>query len=165
MLPFVLIKTKQRSPSIFLIPIVQINKLIDLINLLLEIKMSRNKDKYENTKRAHTFMSREEAISGKCSQLCGIEITGGIRNLSMAIWNLEHITSLYLNDNCLQRLPADIGRLINLRSLDISSNKLRSLPSELGDLIQLRYVVSLGYCFMQDICFLSCMCYICPHVY
>uniref|UniRef100_A0A6M2DIW1 poly(A)-specific ribonuclease n=1 Tax=Xenopsylla cheopis TaxID=163159 RepID=A0A6M2DIW1_XENCH len=100
--------------------------------------MSRNKDKYENTKRAHTFMSREEAISGKCSQLCGIEITGGIRNLSMAIWNLEHITSLYLNDNCLQRLPADIGRLINLRSLDISSNKLRSLPSELGDLIQLR---------------------------
>lgn len=67
----------------------------------------------------------------------GLEITGSVRNLSPAIWNMTHITSLYLNDNCLTRLPPDLGKLINLRHLDLSSNKLRGLPREIGDLILL----------------------------
>lgn len=64
--------------------------------------------------------------------------SGNVRNISPALWQFEHLTSLYLNDNCLMRLPPDIGLLVNLRTLDVSSNKLRSLPAELGELIQLR---------------------------
>ncbi|XP_029035166.1 CCR4-NOT transcription complex subunit 6-like isoform X2 [Osmia bicornis bicornis] len=109
--------------------------------------MSRNhKDKYENSnqvlpilpRRAHTFMSTEDANSGKKSYWPELEITGSIRNLSPNLWQLTHLTALYLNDNSLQRIPSEIGRLVNLRALDLSSNKLRSLPAELGDLIYLR---------------------------
>ncbi|XP_043591643.1 CCR4-NOT transcription complex subunit 6-like isoform X2 [Bombus pyrosoma] len=103
--------------------------------------MSRNhKDKYENSnpRRTHTFMSTEDANSGKKSYWPELEITGSIRNLSPNLWQLTHLTALYLNDNSLQRIPSEIGRLVNLRALDLSSNKLRSLPAELGDLIYLR---------------------------
>ncbi|XP_021915890.1 CCR4-NOT transcription complex subunit 6-like [Zootermopsis nevadensis] len=103
--------------------------------------MSRNhKDKYENTnpRRAHTIMSSEDAAAGKKSHWPELEITGTIRNLSPNLWHLTHLTSLYLNDNCLSRIPPDISRLVNLRTLDLSSNKLRSLPAELGELIYLR---------------------------
>lgn len=107
--------------------------------------MSRNhKDKYENSnpRRTHSFMSTEDANSGKKSYWPELEITGSIRNLSPNLWQLTHLTALYLNDNSLHRIPPEIGRLINLRALDLSSNKLRSLPAELGDLIYLRYVIN-----------------------
>ncbi|CAK9797771.1 CCR4-NOT transcription complex subunit 6-like [Anthophora plagiata] len=91
-----------------------------------------------NPRRTHTFMSTEDANSGKKSYWPELEITGSIRNLSPNLWQLTHLTALYLNDNSLQRIPPEIGRLVNLRALDLSSNKLRSLPAELGDLIYLR---------------------------
>lgn len=65
-------------------------------------------------------------------------LLGCVRNISPHLWNFEHLTALYLNDNCLTRLPSDVGMLVNLRTLDLSSNKLRSLPAELGELIQIR---------------------------
>ncbi|XP_005178768.1 CCR4-NOT transcription complex subunit 6-like isoform X2 [Musca domestica] len=102
-------------------------------------KMSRNKDKYESAnRRQQIFMSPEDVAAGKKSNWTGIEITGCVRNISPSLWEFEHLTALYLNDNHLLRLPADIGLLVNLRTLDVSSNKLRSLPAELGELIQLR---------------------------
>ncbi|XP_070171179.1 CCR4-NOT transcription complex subunit 6-like isoform X4 [Polyergus mexicanus] len=103
--------------------------------------MSRNhKDKYENSnpRRIYTLMCPEDYQSGKKSHWSELEITGSIRNLSPNLWQMIHLTALYLNDNSLQRVPAEIGRLVNLRILDLSSNKLRSLPAELGDLIYLR---------------------------
>ncbi|KAL6439378.1 hypothetical protein ACFW04_003908 [Cataglyphis niger] len=103
--------------------------------------MSRNhKDKYENSnpRRIYTLMCPEDYQSGKKSHWSELEITGSIRNLSPNLWQMIHLTALYLNDNSLQRVPAEIGRLANLRILDLSSNKLRSLPAELGDLIYLR---------------------------
>lgn len=63
-----------------------------------------------------------------------------VRNVSPTLYQFDHMTALYLNDNNLTRLSSDIGLLVNLRTLDISSNKLRSLPAELGELIHLRYV-------------------------
>ncbi|XP_013381923.1 CCR4-NOT transcription complex subunit 6-like [Lingula anatina] len=98
------------------------------------------KEKYEspNPRRTHTIMSMEDVVAGKKSQWYELEITGTIRNLSPQLWQLEHLTSLYLNDNNLTRLPADICRLQNLVYLDLSANKLRSLPAELGDMITLR---------------------------
>lgn len=100
----------------------------------------RDKDKYEphNGRRTHTIMSPDEAASGKKTNWFELEITGNIRNLSPSLWKMTHLTSLYLNDNNLSRLPADISRLVNLTHLDLSANKLRSLPAELGDLIRLR---------------------------
>ncbi|EZA55481.1 CCR4-NOT transcription complex subunit 6-like protein [Ooceraea biroi] len=83
-------------------------------------------------------MGSEDLQSGKKSHWSELEITGSIRNLSPNLWQMIHLTALYLNDNSLQRVPAEIGRLVNLRILDLSSNKLRSLPAELGDLIYLR---------------------------
>jgi len=120
-------------------------------------KMSR-KDKYEtNNRRQQTFMSPEDVASGRKSSWQGVEITGeieqaavanemlisqsisgNVRNISPQLWQFEHLTALYLNDNCLSRLPSDIGLLVSLRTLDLSNNKLRSLPAELGELIQLR---------------------------
>lgn len=83
-------------------------------------------------------MSAEDVAAGRKSSWQGLEITGSVRNLSPTLWHFEHLTALYLNDNCLMRIPNDVGHLINLRTLDISSNKLRSLPAELGELIHLR---------------------------
>lgn len=67
-----------------------------------------------------------------------LEIRGPIKNLSPELWKLTHLTALFLNDNNLQRIPADIARLSNLLHLDLSGNKLRSLPAEMGDMLQLR---------------------------
>lgn len=68
-----------------------------------------------------------------------IYLLGNVRNISPTLWKFTNLTALYLNDNCLLRLPNDVGALVNLRTLDLSNNKLRSLPAELGELIQLRY--------------------------
>ena len=51
---------------------------------------------------------------------------------------MQHLTSLYLNDNNLVRIPAEIGLLTCLVQLDVSFNKLRNLPSEIGELVMLR---------------------------
>lgn len=83
-------------------------------------------------------MSPEDAASGrKPDPWFGLVIVGSVRNLSPSLWNMTHLTSLYLNDNCLTRIPPDIGRLTHLRRLDLSSNKLRGLPREIGELILL----------------------------
>ena len=55
---------------------------------------------------------------------------------------MTHLTSLYLNDNSIARLPPDISKLSCLTHLDISSNKLRSLPQEVGDLLRLRELLA-----------------------
>lgn len=136
--------------------------------LFIGFKMSRNhKDKYENSNphRTHTIMSTEDANSGKKSYWPELEITGSIRNLSPNLWQLTHLTALYLNGNSLQRIPSEICRLTNLRALDLSSNKLRSLPAELGDLIYLRYEsLNIKYhisylLVLNDISFISGSCY------
>uniref|UniRef100_T1IXS6 poly(A)-specific ribonuclease n=1 Tax=Strigamia maritima TaxID=126957 RepID=T1IXS6_STRMM len=111
--------------------------------------MSRNnKDKYEppNPRRAHTIMCLDDVVAGKRSHWPELEITGTIRNLSPQLWNLNHLTSLYLNDNNLSRIPPDIARLTSLKYLDLSCNKLRSLPAELGDLVLLRELLLNNNC-------------------
>ena len=89
-------------------------------------------------KRTYRILSNEEVIAGKKTQWNALEITGTIRNLSPGLFNLHFLTSLYLNDNHLSRVPPEICKLTNLLTLDLSCNKLRSLPIELGDLVTLR---------------------------
>ncbi|CAG4964563.1 unnamed protein product [Colias eurytheme] len=101
--------------------------------------MSRNKDKHEGASgRTYHIMSEAERASGRRGGWTTLEITGGVRALAPQLFQLTHLTALYLNDNSLQRIPPDISQLVNLHTLDMSNNKLRTLPAELGDLIQLR---------------------------
>lgn len=90
------------------------------------------------TTRGHRIMSQDEVIGGKKSHWEGLELTGTIRNISPQLWKLNHLTVLYMTDNQLTRVPADICQLTHLIKLDLSYNKLRSLPVEIGDLISLR---------------------------
>ena len=91
-----------------------------------------------SNRRTHSIMSPEDVAAGKKSRWPELEITGAVRSLSPALWKMTHLTSLYMNDNNLSRIPADISKLTCLTHLDLSGNKLRSLPPELGDLIHLR---------------------------
>jgi len=105
--------------------------------------MSRNpKEKIDNSKphraRSHTIMGQDDSSKAKPSYWPELEITGNVRNLSPAVWQLSHLTSLYLNDNCLSRIPAEIAQLEHLVHLDLSCNKIRSLPAEIGELTKLR---------------------------
>lgn len=97
------------------------------------------RDKYEpNPRRTHTIMSPEDVQSGKLTRWPELEITGSVRNISPSLWKMTHLTTLYLNDNNLTRIPSDVNKLTHLMHLDLSNNKLRSIPPEIGDLIYLR---------------------------
>jgi Leucine-rich repeat (LRR) protein len=48
------------------------------------------------------------------------------------------LTSLFLNDNQLTELPAELGALVSLRELRLDRNRLRVLPPEIGALVSLQ---------------------------
>ena len=58
-----------------------------------------------------------------------------LRKLPAELWNLENLTVLSLRQNKLTYIPASIGRLRNLRELNLACNRLRYLPWELLTLI------------------------------
>ncbi|CAG7718040.1 unnamed protein product [Allacma fusca] len=109
-----------------------------LIPTSKESTNNNNNNNSHGSRRTHTIMSPEEANAGKRSFWSELELTGNIRNLSLEIFDLSHLTHLYINDNSLTKIPGDINRLVNLTVLDASNNKLRSLPPEIGDLCRLR---------------------------
>jgi len=80
----------------------------------------------------------EDDEEKKSSTWTEIEIVGNSRNLSPMLWNLHHLTGLYLRENGISRIPPEISKLKNLLKLDLSKNKLRSLPTELGDMMELQ---------------------------
>ena len=67
-----------------------------------------------------------------------LEVVGSVRNLSPKLWTFTNLVGLYLNDNRLTKLPAEISLLSKLQKLELSRNKLRTLPVELGDMTELR---------------------------
>lgn len=62
--------------------------------------------------------------------LAGLDLTA----LPSELWDLDSLVWLYLQDNQLEELPAELGRLKYLYDLDLSSNNLVKLPAELGRL-------------------------------
>ncbi|EGT40060.1 hypothetical protein CAEBREN_19479 [Caenorhabditis brenneri] len=87
--------------------------------------------------RVHRVLTDEEINNGRPTWWTELEIHGKVKNLSPALWQLTHLSCLFLNNNNLQRLPPEISQLSNLTMLDLSHNKIRSLPTELGDMISL----------------------------
>ncbi|CDW53723.1 CCR4 NOT transcription complex subunit 6 family [Trichuris trichiura] len=85
-------------------------------------------------RRSCRFLSPEELAAGESTNWHELEIRGCVRNLSPHLFTLHHLTALFLCDNELQYLPADIAKLTSLRVLDASNNKLSTLPAALGDL-------------------------------
>lgn len=66
--------------------------------------------------------------------MCGL----GLRALAPQMFAYPFLRKLYLNNNKLVYLPAEIGRLRNLVHLDLSSNELAELPAEIGMLVNLK---------------------------
>uniref|UniRef100_A0A1I7TX84 poly(A)-specific ribonuclease n=1 Tax=Caenorhabditis tropicalis TaxID=1561998 RepID=A0A1I7TX84_9PELO len=87
--------------------------------------------------RVHRVLTDDELASGRSTRWTELEIHGRVKNLSPSLWQLTHLSALFLNNNQLQRLPPEIAQLTNLTMLDVSNNKIRSLPTELGDMISL----------------------------
>lgn len=101
-----------------------------------------NDDLGERKARTYCIMSDKDLVAGKEQKpWTKLEIIGSVKNLSPAIWDMTHLTHLYLNDNNIQRLPPDIGKLTNLEKLDLSNNKLRTLPAEIGELLLLKILL------------------------
>uniref|UniRef100_A0A915CY62 poly(A)-specific ribonuclease n=1 Tax=Ditylenchus dipsaci TaxID=166011 RepID=A0A915CY62_9BILA len=87
--------------------------------------------------RVHRLLTDEEIAQGRQSRWTELEIHGRIRNISMPLLEMRHLTALFLGNNLLTRIPPEISQLCNLTLLDLSNNKLRSLPAEIGDMISL----------------------------
>ncbi|POM68518.1 hypothetical protein PHPALM_15316 [Phytophthora palmivora] len=61
-----------------------------------------------------------------------------LRQLPMALWNLETLTSLDLSNNELEGcLSEQLGKLDKLRELGLEGNKLTQLPESIGALVHL----------------------------
>ena len=50
------------------------------------------------------------------------------------------LRSLYISDNALTELPAEIGKMVKLQNLVVRNNKLTKLPSEIGLLTELIHI-------------------------
>ncbi|KRZ71817.1 CCR4-NOT transcription complex subunit 6 [Trichinella papuae] len=87
--------------------------------------------------RVHKYLTAEELAAGKTTSWAEIELRGTIRNISQPVFEMDHLTALFINDNELERLPPEISKLSKLKVLDASNNRIRSLPSELGDILTL----------------------------
>jgi hypothetical protein len=61
-----------------------------------------------------------------------------LTDLPAEIGQLTHLQELYLDHNQLTELPAAIGQLTNLQDLYLHDNLLRSLPAEIGQLTNLQ---------------------------
>jgi CCR4-NOT transcription complex subunit 6 len=72
-----------------------------------------------------------------------------VKNIAPGIFELRHLTALFLGNNQLQRIPPEISQLSNLTVLDLSQNKLRSLPAEIGDMVIT--FISLNYLYKVNI--------------
>jgi hypothetical protein len=58
-----------------------------------------------------------------------------LRRLVPALFNLDHLSGLYLRQNEIEELPQHISRLRKLEALDVSLNKLHYLPFDLLTLL------------------------------
>ena len=101
--------------------------------------------------RIHRILTDEERFRGYKTRWTELEVhglflnyfyvklllLGRIKNISSAIFEMRHLTALFLGNNQLQLIPSGISQLCNLTLLDLSHNKLRNLPKEIGDMVRI----------------------------
>ncbi|XP_035212616.1 CCR4-NOT transcription complex subunit 6-like isoform X3 [Stegodyphus dumicola] len=104
-------------------------------------KKERNHYVHPNPRRMYKIMSPDEMATRSKNEFTELEITGGVRHLSPSLWKMTNLTSLYLNNNSLSRIPAEICLLSNLAHLNVSYNKLRDVPPEMGEMTSLRELI------------------------
>ncbi|OCF34277.1 glucose-repressible alcohol dehydrogenase transcriptional effector [Kwoniella heveanensis BCC8398] len=69
----------------------------------------------------------------------GLDLGGiKLRTISTALFSFTHITSLYINHNCITSIPPAVSQLRNLTLLDATGNDLSSIPPEIGVLSRLK---------------------------
>eukprot|EP00040_Diaphanoeca_grandis_P024013 m.131422 g.131422 ORF g.131422 m.131422 type:complete len:511 (-) comp29546_c0_seq1:160-1692(-) len=69
----------------------------------------------------------------------GLDMTNiGLHMLSPQLFQMKFLTFMYLNNNNLAFIPAEISHLENLELIDLSHNKLHSVPAEMGKLRKLK---------------------------
>lgn len=68
--------------------------------------------------------------------LCGL----GLKAVPPAVFRFRHLTGLYLDENELAELPADIGSLAGLKRLGLSRNRIAQMPEETGALEALEFL-------------------------
>lgn len=72
----------------------------------------------------------------------GLDLSGqGLRALSTTLFDVAYtsfLTKLFLDNNALNTLNGQIGRLRNLTYLNLSNNGLLAVPEEIGMLVNLR---------------------------
>jgi hypothetical protein len=62
----------------------------------------------------------------------------------------ESLCELWINDNPIETVPAEVGQLQNLRVLDLRNTRIRTLPTELCLLPQLAIIDVRGCGFLED---------------
>lgn len=87
--------------------------------------------------RIHRILTDEERFRGCKTRWTELEVHGRIKNISTGLFEMRHLTALFLGNNQLQVIPSGISQLCNLTLLDLSHNKIRNLPKEIGDMISL----------------------------
>ena len=62
-------------------------------------------------------------------------------SMSITILGKEYdinLQTLDLNNNQLENMPAEIGKLVNLQYLDLNNNQLENMPAEIGKFVNLK---------------------------
>ncbi|GAB1605556.1 leucine-rich repeat-containing protein 40-like [Argonauta hians] len=82
----------------------------------------------------------------RCVLNINIEELDSARNVTLdnsgeRWWDQTDLTRLFMANNCLTSLPADIRLLHALNVLDVHDNNLESVPDEIGDLLELQKLV------------------------
>ncbi|KAJ1561836.1 Glucose-repressible alcohol dehydrogenase transcriptional effector [Cladochytrium tenue] len=84
-------------------------------------------------------VNQQKSGNDRPSQWTALDLGGmQIKNVSDSLFQYTFLTTLYLNHNNLNYLPASISRLRSLTCLDVSGNKLTAVPPELGLVVSLR---------------------------
>jgi len=81
----------------------------------------------------------ESVVKSKTQSWNELDMGGQtLRYLALPLFAYPFLTKLYLNNNRLRSIPAEIGKLRQLRFLDLSINELASLPPSMGMLANLQ---------------------------
>lgn len=103
-----------------------------------EVVVKRRKEAADAAKTARTVEERTELARHTLKLDYSSLALASIPPVVFTDWALRHVRILWLNDNDIAELPAEIGILKELTQLRVFKNKLVQLPPEIGELSALQ---------------------------